>query len=67
MTAGALRGRGLPDLALEAVPAEFHERLYQHVQAAIDEAFRACFPTMGKWETPKFPKLPIETPATRFG
>ena len=54
--------RFVQETALEAVPAEFHEVLYKHVQAAIDEAFRACFPTMGKWETPKFPKLPVETP-----
>ena len=56
--------RFVQEMALEAVPAEFHKVLYKHVQAAIDEAFRHCFPTMGKWETPKFPKLPIETPLT---
>ena len=54
--------RFVQEAALAAMPAEFHEHLYQHVQAAIDEAFANCFPTMGKWETPKFPKLPIETP-----
>src|SRR5690606_4926285 len=54
--------RFVQEAALQSVPAEFHEALYQHVQAAIDEAFANCFPTMGKWETPKFPKLPIETP-----
>jgi hypothetical protein len=54
--------RFVQEAALQSVPAEFHEALYQRVQAAIDEAFANCFPTMGKWETPKFPKLPIETP-----
>src|SRR5262245_59099301 len=54
--------RFVQEMALEAVPAEFHAVLYQHVQAALEESFRHCFPTMGKWETPKFPKLPIETP-----
>ena len=54
--------RFVQEAALAAMPAEFHETLYQHVQAAIDEAFANCFPTMGKWETPKFPKLPVETP-----
>ena len=54
--------RFVQEAALAAMPAEFHEHLYQHIQAAIDEAFANCFPTMGKWETPKFPKLPIETP-----
>jgi hypothetical protein len=56
--------RFVQEMALEAVPEEFHEVLYQHVQAAIDEAFRHCFPAMGKWETPKFTKLPIDTPLT---
>ncbi|QDT74953.1 hypothetical protein [Lacipirellula limnantheis] len=54
--------RFVQEMALEAVPAELHEVLYKHVQAAIDEAFRHCFPTMGKWGTPKFPRLPLETP-----
>ena len=54
--------RFVQEAALAAMPAEFHETLYHHIQAAIDEAFANCFPTMGKWETPKFPKLPIETP-----
>ena len=54
--------RFVQEAALAAMPAEFHEHLYQHIQAAIDEAFANCFPTMGKWETPKFPKLPVETP-----
>jgi hypothetical protein len=54
--------RFVQEAALQSVPEEFHEALYQRVQAAIDEAFANCFPTMGKWETPKFPKLPIETP-----
>lgn len=54
--------RFVQETALEAVPAEFRAALYQHVQAAMEEAFKNCFPTMGKWETPKFPKLPIETP-----
>lgn len=54
--------RFVQEAALEAVPAEFHEALYQHVQAAMEEAFRNCFPTMGKWGLPKFPKLPVETP-----
>jgi hypothetical protein len=54
--------RFVQEAALEAVPAEFHEALYQHVQAAMAEAFRHCFPTMGKWGVPKFPKLPIDTP-----
>lgn len=54
--------RFVQEAALAAMPAEFHETLYQHIQAAIDEAFAHCFPTMGKWETPKFPQLPIDTP-----
>ena len=54
--------RFVQETALEAVPEEFHAGLYQHVQAAIEEAFRHCFPTMGKWGAPKFPKLPFETP-----
>jgi hypothetical protein len=54
--------RFVQEMALEAVPEACREALYQHVQAALDEAFRHCFPTMGKWGTPKFPKLPIETP-----
>jgi len=56
--------RFVQEAALKAMPAEFHETLYHHVQAAIDEAFANCFPTMGKWETPKFPKLPVDTPLT---
>lgn len=54
--------RFVQEMALEAVPAEFHQTLYKHVQAAMEEAFRHCFPAMGKWETPKFVKLPIDTP-----
>ena len=54
--------RFVQEAALEAMPAEFHETLYHHVQAAIDEAFCNCFPTMGHWGAPKFPKLPVETP-----
>lgn len=54
--------RFVQETALEAVPEEFREALYKHVQAALEEAFRHCFPTMGKWGTPKFPKLPIDTP-----
>ena len=54
--------RFVQEAALEAVPEEFHEALYKHVQAAMAEAFRNCFPTMGKWGLPKFPKLPVETP-----
>ena len=54
--------RFVQEAALEAVPAEYHEALYKHVQAAMEEAFKTCFPTMGKWGAPKFPKLPVETP-----
>ena len=54
--------RFVQEAALEAVPAEFHEALYQHVQAALAEAFKTCFPTMGPWGVPKFPKLPVDTP-----
>lgn len=54
--------RFVQEAALEAVPKEFHEALYKHVQAAMEEAFKNCFPTMGKWGLPKFPKLPVETP-----
>lgn len=54
--------RFVQEAALEAVPAEFHAALYRHVQAATAEAFRHCFPAMGPWGTPKFPKLPVETP-----
>jgi len=54
--------RFVQEAALEAVPAEFHGALYRHVQAALEEAFKTCFPTMGKWGTPKSPKLPVDTP-----
>jgi hypothetical protein len=54
--------RFVQEAALEAVPEEFHEALYKHVQAAMAEAFKNCFPTMGKWGVPKFPKLPVDTP-----
>lgn len=54
--------RFVQEAALEAVPQEFHEALYQHVQAAMEQAFHNCFPTMGKWGQPKFPQLPVATP-----
>jgi len=56
--------RFVQEAALAAMPAEFHAALYHHIQVAIDEAFANCFPTMGKWGAPKFPKLPVETPLT---
>jgi hypothetical protein len=56
--------RFVQEAALAAMPAEFHETLYHHVQAAIDEAFANCFPTMGQWGTPKFRKLPVDAPLT---
>jgi hypothetical protein len=54
--------RFVQETALEAAPEACREAIYKHVQAAIDEAFRHCFPTMGKWGAPKFPKLPVDTP-----
>jgi len=54
--------RYMQEAALEAVPEEFHEAVYKRLQKAMEQAFHNCFPTMGKWGVPKFPKLPVETP-----
>ena len=54
--------RFLQEAALQAVPAEFHEALYQQTQAAMEQAFDCCFPMLGKWGEPKLKKLPFATP-----
>jgi len=54
--------RFMVESALEAVPEELRESVYKHLQGAMNEAFHNCFPTMGKWGAPKFPKLPVDTP-----
>jgi Trp operon repressor len=54
--------RFMLESALEAVPEELRESVYKHLQGAMNEAFHNCFPTMGRWGAPKFPKLPVDTP-----
>lgn len=54
--------RFMVESALEAVPEELRDAVYTHLQGAMNEAFHNCFPTMGKWGAPKFPKLPVDTP-----
>ena len=54
--------RFVQEAALQAVPEEFHEALYRHTQAAMEQAFDNCFPMLGQWGAPKVKKLPFETP-----
>ncbi|QDT73028.1 hypothetical protein [Lacipirellula limnantheis] len=54
--------RYIQEAALETVPAEYHEALYRHTQAAIEQSFDCCFPMRGKWGEPKIKQLPFATP-----
>jgi hypothetical protein len=54
--------RYLQEAALQTVPAEYHEALYRHTQAAIDKSLDCCFPMRGEWGAPKTKQLPFATP-----
>ncbi len=55
------------EAALEATPPEHRAAVYEHVEAACQEAIRCVLPNLGPWSRPINPQLPSTPLADRHG